>query len=71
MPAGMQLVLPFLFLTAALVLLTADALPVVRAGEECVGWSLAATVSSTMRRGLHSRNIIVLEANGGRGRGVR
>jgi hypothetical protein len=47
----MQPALPFFFLTAAFMVLTADALPLVRAGEEGFGWSLAATVSSTMRRG--------------------
>jgi hypothetical protein len=43
--------LPFFLFTAALLLLAADGLPVWRGTEDTFGWSMAASVSSTMRRG--------------------
>ena len=78
--------LPFFLLTAALVLVAADGLTVLRGNEDSFRWSIAASVSSTMRRGrgrprkfaapsrdvtLHRTNIIVLGSNGGKGQGVR
>ena len=42
---------PFFILTAALVLFVADGLPLVRGNEDSFGWSMAAGVSSAMRRG--------------------
>ena len=42
---------PLFILTAALVLFVADGLPVVRGNEDSFGWSMAAGLSSAMRRG--------------------
>jgi hypothetical protein len=56
---------PFVIVSAALALLVADGLVFGRENEDAFGWSMAASVSRTMRRG-RGRAAVQLIRSGGR-----